>query len=150
MATNPSDFDKPTAVDRTFTRVFGVLLTLGIGLAHNYLLEVRGRKTGRIYATAVDVLTLNGQRFLVAPRGRTQWVRNAEAGCGVRLRKGRHTEDVRLRRVPDEQKPEVLKAYLDRFKLSVQRYFPIPAGSPVADFTSLVDRYPVFELLGNS
>jgi hypothetical protein len=41
----------------------------------------------------------------------------------------------------------ILKAYLDRFKLTVQRYFPVAAGSPMADFEPLAARYPVFELL---
>ncbi len=48
---------------------------------------------------------------------------------------------------PDAEKPAVLKAYLDRFKLTVQRYFPVRAGSPTADFVTLAPRYPVFELI---
>jgi hypothetical protein len=53
---------------------------------------------------------------------------------------------VRLRTVADEEKPEILKAYLDRFKLTVQRYFPIAAGSPAEAFKSLAVRYPVYEI----
>ena len=49
--------------------------------------------------------------------------------------------------VPDVEKPDVLKAYLDRFKLTVQRYFPVPAGSPAEDLAPFAARYPVFELL---
>ncbi len=66
-----------------FSRTFGVLVGLGLGLRHNYLLQVRGRKTGRIYSTPVNALDLKGQRFLVAGRGRTQWLRNAESGGEV-------------------------------------------------------------------
>src|SRR5438552_2889966 len=32
--------------------------------------EVRGRKSGRTYSTPIDLLELNGKRYLVAPRGR--------------------------------------------------------------------------------
>lgn len=53
----------------------------------------------------------------------------------------------RVRELPDAEKPAVLKAYLDRFKLTVQRYFPVRAGSPAADFVTLAPRYPVFELI---
>lgn len=56
-------------------------------------------------------------------------------------------EELRVRELPDAEKPAVLKAYLDRFKLTVQRYFPVRAGSPAADFVTLAPRYPVFELI---
>ena len=140
-------FDKPTALERAFTRFFGLLVGLGVGLPHNYLLQVRGRRSGRLYSTPVDVLDWNGRRFLVAGRGNTQWVRNATASGTVTLKKGRRRAECRVRAVPDEEKPEILKAYLDRFKLTVQRYFPTPAGSPAEAFRPLAARYPVFELL---
>jgi hypothetical protein len=40
-----------------------------------------------------------------------------------------------------------LKAYLDRFKLTVQRYFPVPAGSDPKAFVEVAGQYPVFELI---
>ena len=143
-------FDQPSAFERLFTKLFGVLVGLGLGLSHNYLLQVRGRKTGRLYSTPVDVLTRDGRRFLVAGRGSTQWVRNALAAGGVSLKKGRRSEAFELRVIPDEEKPEILKAYLDRFRLTVQRYFPVSAGSPADTFRPLVARYPVFELIPKS
>ena len=127
-------FDRPNALERVFNRVFGLLIGLGLGLPHNYLLEVRGRTSGRLYSTPVDVLNRNGRRFLVAGRGHTQWVRNAVASGTVSLKKGRSCEEFQIRAVPDAEKPEILKAYLDRFKLTVQRYFPVPAGSPAELF----------------
>jgi deazaflavin-dependent oxidoreductase (nitroreductase family) len=140
-------FERPNALERVFNKVFGCLIGLGLGLRHNYLLEVRGRKSGRLYATPVDVLDRNGRRFLVAGRGYTQWVRNAAASGTVSLKKGRWRREFWIHAVPDEEKPEVLKAYLDRFKLTVQRYFPIPAGSPAEVFRPFATRYPVFELM---
>jgi deazaflavin-dependent oxidoreductase (nitroreductase family) len=139
-------FEAPSAGERIFNRAFGLLVGLGLGLRHNHLLQVRGRTTGRVYSTPVNVLELNGKRWLVAPRGRTQWVRNAEVAGEVILRKGWRRQRVRVRPVPDSEKPEILSAYLDRFKLTVQRYFPRRAGSPPAEFAPIADRYPVFEL----
>jgi deazaflavin-dependent oxidoreductase (nitroreductase family) len=81
-------FRAPTAAERIFNRLFGMLVGLGIGPAYIYLLQVRGRKSGKIYSTPVDLLELQGKRWLVAPRGRTQWVRNAEASGEVTLKKG--------------------------------------------------------------
>lgn len=141
------EFRAPTALERAFNRVFGFLVGLGIGFSHNYLLEVRGRKSGKIYSTPINLLEFGGKRFLVAPRGRTQWVRNAEAAGVVALKKGKTKLKFRLRAIPDVQKPEILKAYLDNFKREVQRYFPVAADSPVQAFTPLLQNYPAFELI---
>lgn len=145
-STLPS-FRAPTAVERVFNRVFGIAVGLGLGFSYNYLLQVRGRKSGKIYSTPIDLLELGGKSFLVAPRGRTQWVRNAEAAGEVTLKKGSLRQRYRLRALSDQEKPEILKAYLDQFKREVQRYFPLPAGSPVEAFRELAQSYPAFELI---
>jgi deazaflavin-dependent oxidoreductase (nitroreductase family) len=146
MTSTLPEFRAPTAVERGFNRVFGFLVGLGLGFSHSYLLQVRGRKSGKLFSTPVDLLELGGKRFLVAPRGRTQWVRNAEAAGEVTLKKGKTQRKYRLRAIPDAEKPVILKAYLDSFKREVQTYFPVPAGSPVQAFTGLVESYPAFEL----
>ena len=140
-------FNQPTKVDRAINKLFGFLVGLGLGLPHNYLLQVRGRKSGRSYLTPVDVLDRDGKRYLVAPRGYTQWVRNAIASGTVSLKKGRRSEEFAIRSLSDDEKPEILKAYLDRYKLTVKRYFPVPAGSPTEAFRPLTGEYPVFELI---
>lgn len=143
-------FRRPNSLERVFNRIFGMLIGLGLGLPHNYLLEVRGRKTGRLYTAPIDLLELEGRRYLVCPRGRAQWVRNAEASGRVVLKKGRTSNEYTLRALPDSEKPAILKGYLDSFKTTVQRYFPLPAGSPAAAFKPFADRYPVFELTAAS
>lgn len=129
MAEN-RDFRAPTVFERTFNRLFGFLVGLGLGFPYNYLLQVRGRKTGKLYSTPIDLLELDGKCYLVAPRGRTQWVRNAEAAGQVTLKKGRQSQTFRLRPLEGSEKLRVLQAYLDRFRREVQTYFPLPAGSP--------------------
>src|SRR5262245_37959194 len=140
-------FRKPNFFERMLNKAFGVLVGIGIGLRHNYLVEVPGRRTGRLYSTPIDLLEFKGKRFLVAPRGRTEWVRNAESAGEIVLKRGSVRQKFRIRIVANEEKPEILKAYLDRFKLTVQRYFPIAAGSGSGAFAEMADRYPVFELL---
>lgn len=140
-------FREPTAVEKVFNRVYGFLVGLGFGFSHARLLEVRGRKTGNRYSTPVDLLELNGKIYLVAPRGRTQWVRNAESAGEITLKKGSTRQRFRLRAIADAEKPPVLKAYLDSFKREVQRYFPVAAGSPLESFRELASSYPAFELL---
>ena len=138
---------KPNPLEAAFNRAFGWLVGLGLAPADFYLLEVRGRKTGRVYSTPVDVLRLGGKTFLVAPRGETQWVRNARAGGAVTLKRGRTATSFAVREVSEQDRPDVLRAYLDRFKRQVQRFFPVAAGSPREAFVPLASRYPVFELI---
>jgi deazaflavin-dependent oxidoreductase (nitroreductase family) len=140
-------FREPSSGEKMFNRVFGFLVGMGLGFSYNYLLQVRGRKSGNLYSTPINLLEWKGKRFLVAPRGRTQWVRNAEAAGEVTLKKGSTRMKVRLRPVAETEKPEILKAYLDNFKREVQRYFPVAAGSPAESFVELAGSYPVFELL---
>jgi len=140
-------FREPTAIEKLFNRTFGFLVGLGVGPAHIYVLEVRGRKSGKIFSTPVDLLEMKGKRYLVAPRGRTQWVRNAEAAGEITLKKGSKRQKYGLRPLSDVEKLPVLKAYLDSFKKEVQRYFPILAGSPPEAFAEVASSYPAFELL---
>ena len=123
---------------------------MGLGMKHHYLLQVRGRKSGKLYANPIDLLEMNGRRFLVAPRGRTQWVRNAESADVVTLKRGSWQQSFSLRSIPDRDKPELLKAYLEAFKTEVQRYFPVRAGSDVQAFAEIAVSYPVFELIAKS
>jgi deazaflavin-dependent oxidoreductase (nitroreductase family) len=147
MSRTPSVFLRPSITERFFNRLFGVLVGWGIGLSHNYLLQVEGRKTGRTYSTPVNILDYKGRRFLVAPRGETQWVRNARVSGRVSLKKGRQRQSFALRQLNDDEKPEILREYLNRYKTTVQRYFSVPAGAPVAAFSSVASQYPVFELV---
>src|SRR5207248_122260 len=116
-------------IARLYTGRGGRYPTVAEAEAHEYtpwerqiVEHVRGRKTGRVYAAPVNLLEIGGRRFLVAPRGRTQWMRNAEAAGEVVLKRGSSRRRFRIRAVPNENKPEILKTYLDRFKLAVQRY----------------------------
>jgi len=140
-------FRKPRAVEALFNRAFGFLVGLGIGPQYMRLLQVRGRKTGRLYSSPVNLLEYGGKPVLVAPRGRTQWVRNAEASGEITLKRGKVEGKYRLRAIPDHEKPEILKLYLDNYKSAVQRYFPVPAGSPSENFRAIAGNYPVFALL---
>ena len=138
---------KPSALAAIFNRVFGFLVGLGIGPAYMQLLQVRGRKTGRVYSSPVNVLQFRGKSYLVAPRGRTQWVRNSEATGEIALKRGSTQRNYRLRPIPDAEKPEILKLYLDSYKSAVQRFFPVRAGAPAESFRAIAPSYPVFELL---
>ena len=138
---------KANRLETTFNRVFGWLVGRGLVPGDFYLLQVRGRRTGNVYSTPVDLLRLQGMTFLVAPRGETQWVKNARATGVITLKRGRAVTAFALREISDADKPDILSAYLDRFKRQVQRFFPVAAGSPRDAFVPVASRYPVFELI---
>jgi hypothetical protein len=64
------EFRAPSAAEAFFNRAFGFLVGLGIGPKFIYLMQVRGRKTGKIYSAPVNMMDLGGKLYLVAPRGR--------------------------------------------------------------------------------
>ena len=140
-------FLRPSAFERMANRAVGILLRLGIGLGNSYVLEVRGRRSGNVYSTPVSLLEYRNRRYLVAPRGETSWVRNARATGEVSLLRRGVRERYSVREVPVEERPVLLKEYLERFALAVQRYFPIPKGAPADSFAGIAARYPVFELI---
>jgi len=141
------EFLKPSAGEQFFNRAFGFLVGLGIGPSYCYLLQVRGRKTGKLYSTPVNLMDINGKHLLVAPRGRTQWVRNAEATGEITLKRGSSRKRFRLQAIDSPGKLPILKQYLDQFRSAVQRYFSVRAGSPPEAFAGVPERYPVFELI---
>jgi len=143
---NSGEFRPPSGVEAFFNRTMGFLAGLGIGPGFIYLLQVRGRKSGRIFSTPVNLMEFARRQVLVAPRGRAQWVRNAEAAGEITLKRGSKRLRFALRLIADEQKPEILKVYLDRYASAVKKFFPVAPGSPVEAFRPIAGNYPVFEL----
>lgn len=146
----PADFQKESTRDRFFNRLMGRLIRLGFAPGYMRLLEVRGRKSGKTFTTPVNLLEFNGRRWLVAARGETAWARNARAAGHVVLRRGSRTESLVVRELADADKPEVIKAFLDRFASQVQRFFDVPAGAPADAFRAAAARTPVFELIAGA
>ncbi len=146
MSITPA-FREPTSTEKFINRAMGFLVGLGLAPSHMQLLEVRGRKSGKLFRTPVDLLQLEGKRYLVAPRGRTQWVRNAEVAGEITLKRGSSRKTFRLRALSDVEKLPVLKAYLDNFRKEVQRYFAVRAGSLPEAFAEAASSYPAFELI---
>lgn len=143
----PLYFIRPGLAARIVNWVYGWITRVGLGLPNSYVLQVSGRKSGKIRSVPVNVLSYNGKIFLVATRGYTQWSRNVLANRNITLRRGRLRTEFRVRVVLAAEKPKILKAYATRFRWMVRRFFPVPAGAPSASFGSIADRYPVFELI---
>jgi hypothetical protein len=146
MSGNARSYLRPGAVERIFGRILVSLIRIGFVRGHFYVLEVRGRQSGRTISLPVDPIDLDGRCYLVCARGNANWVRNARAAGEVALVRAMRRRRYAVRELPPGMRPPVLKAYLDRYASEVQRFFPIPKGSPVEAFVDLAPRYPVFEL----
>jgi deazaflavin-dependent oxidoreductase (nitroreductase family) len=97
-------------------------------------LAVRGRTSGEWRTVPVNVLEVDGARYLVAPRGDTHWVRNLRTAGGGELRTRKATEAFRAVEVADAEKPPLIEAYLARWGKQVASQFrelPDPADHPV-------------------
>lgn len=138
---------RPNAVERLLGGVLVALVRVGLVRGHFFVLEVRGRKSGRTISLPVDPLDLDEHRYLVCARGNSNWVRNVRAAGEVVLVRARRRRRYTVSELRAEMRPPVLKAYLDRFAREVQRFFPVPKGSPEEAFHELAAHYPVFELL---
>ncbi len=131
-----------------FNRLVAALTRSGISVLGSRVLEVRGRKSGQPRRTPVNLLTFQGERYLVAPRGETEWVRNARAADGsVVLIRGRHREPFTAHELPDAAKPDLLRAYLARWKFEVGMFFEgVGPDSSAEELAAVAGRHPVFRL----
>jgi deazaflavin-dependent oxidoreductase (nitroreductase family) len=128
-----------------FNRLVAAMTRLGISVWGSRVLRVRGRTSGEWRTTPVNLLTFDGQRYLVAPRGETQWVKNLRKAGGGELQLGRKTEPFRAVELPDEERPDVLRAYLKRWKAEVGIFFDgVGADSPEEDLRRIAPDHPVF------
>jgi deazaflavin-dependent oxidoreductase (nitroreductase family) len=130
-----------------FNRIVARLTRWGISIAGSRVLEVPGRKSGEPRRTPVNPLTLEGERYLVAPRGNTQWVLNLRASGSGRLLVGRRAEPFTASEIPDADKSPVLRAYLRRWKWEVGVFFDgAGADSPEDQIERIAPRHPIFKI----
>lgn len=130
-----------------FNRAVAALTRAGVSVWGSRILEVPGRKTGEPRRTPVNLLTHEGTRYLVAPRGHTQWVRNLRASGQGRLLLGRRTEPFTATELSDEDKPPVLRAYLKRWKAEVGVFFGgVGPDSSNEDLRRIAPDHPVFRI----
>ena len=131
-----------------FNPLVAVLTRLGISVYGSRVLAVRGRTSGEWRTVPVNLLVHNGVRYLVAPRGVTQWVRNIRASGEGELRVGRRSERIRVEEVADDAKPAVLRAYLRRWKMEIGAFFQgVGPDAPEQELRRIAPDYPVFRIL---
>lgn len=138
----------PSGFDKIFNRTVNVLSKLGVSVMGSRLLAVRGRTSGEWRTTTVNLMVReDGTRFLVAPRGHTQWVRNIRVAGGGELRLGRKVEPFTVTEVADEDKVPVLRIYLKRWGWEVGRFFEgVTKDSTDEELAAIAPGFPVFRI----
>ena len=130
-----------------FNNVVAALTRAGISVMGSRVLYVRGRTSGQWRTTPVNPLRFQGARYLVAPRGHTQWVKNMRAAGRGELHVGRRVERFTATEVADADKPEILRAYLRRWKWEVGQFFGgVSPDSPASDLIRIAPDHPVFRI----
>jgi deazaflavin-dependent oxidoreductase (nitroreductase family) len=147
-ASSSNRFQEPGWFTRNvFNRAVNGLMALGISISGSRVLEVKGRKSGEWRSTPVNLLEVDGDRYLVAPRGNTQWVRNMRVSGGGRLRLGRKTEDFKATEVPLDPRVPILRAYLKKWKWEVGAFFDgVGPDSSDAELLRIAPEHPVFKI----
>lgn len=149
MTTNPDRrYLAPGRFDRTFNQVVRFLTRRGLSVAGSRELRVVGRRSGEVRTTVVNLLEVDGQRYLVAPRGHTEWARNLRAAGRGELRAGRRTEPfTAVELADDDHKATVIRAYLERWAWEVGRFFDgLDAASPDDELRRAAPGFPVFRV----
>lgn len=124
------------------------LMHLGVSAWGSRILEHKGRKSGVAHRTPVNLLTVDGQEYLVSPRGESEWVRNVRADGGrLVLILGRRRQERLAVEVPQAERATVLRAYLTRWKFEVGQFFDgVGPDSTDDELIVIAERHPVFAL----
>jgi deazaflavin-dependent oxidoreductase (nitroreductase family) len=138
----------PDAASRRIANpLVATLVRLGVGVRGGRILHVRGRRSGEWRTTPVNPLTLDGARYLVAPRGQTEWVRNLRVAGTGRLQLGRRFEEFAATEVADADKGPIIRAYLELWAMETKRFFDgLDARSTDAEIAAVAPGFPVFRI----
>ncbi|MGI8756076.1 MAG: nitroreductase/quinone reductase family protein [Acidimicrobiales bacterium] len=135
---------------QVFNRLVRRLTRMGLSVWGSRELRVRGRSSGLWRTTPVNLLVVDGERFLVAPRGVTQWVRNLRAAGNGELRLGRRVEPFEASELADPDKAAVLRPYLKRWKMEVGVFFDgVDGDATDAELVAAGANHPVFRIHGS-
>lgn len=130
-----------------FNRIVAVVNRLGLSFWGSRVLEVRGRTSGEWRRTPVNLLSFEGDRYLIAPRGQTQWVKNLRASGSGRVILGGRVEAFTATELADADKPPLLRAYLKRWKAEVGAFFEgVGPDASDAELLEAAPRHPVFRI----
>lgn len=130
-----------------FNPIVALVMKMGVSIRGSRILAVRGRTSGEVRTTPVNLLSHEGALYLVSPRGDTQWARNLRTAGEGELRLGRKRQAFRAEELADAEKPALLRAYLKAWAWEVGQFFGgVKHDAPDSEIERIAPNHPVFRI----
>lgn len=139
-------YRRPLRLTQVMNRVMSWLASRGLTPSNTVRLEVRGRRSGQTRSAVVTWVEHEGERYLVSPRGESEWVRNLRAASGEAVIRHRGRQSVRLEEVPAGQRAPIIQAYLKKTAMATRQHFGVDPKASLEEFEKIAARHPVFKI----
>jgi deazaflavin-dependent oxidoreductase (nitroreductase family) len=139
-------YHKPTAMTKFFNSIWGRLAGSGLTPKRNVMLEVKGRRSSEARSVPVNIVEFEVGRYLVSPRGESEWVRNVRAAAGRAVLRHGKREPVRLEELPAGERAPIIQAYLEENAMATKQHFGIDPKAGIAEFERIAPLHPVFRI----
>ncbi len=139
-------YRRPTKVTQAFNRFMSWLASLGLMPSDTITLEVKGLRSGMIRSNVVTWVEQDEERYLISPRGESEWVRNVRAAGGDAVIRRRGGQKVRLEETPAEERAPIIKAYLAKTAMATRAHFGVDPKAELSEFEAIAARHPVFRI----
>ena len=137
-------YAKPSKMLQMTNSAVSWLATLGLTPSDTVTIEVKGRHSGKIRSNAVTWVEHDGKRYLVSPRGESEWVRNVRAPGGDAAIRHRGRQQVRLEEIATELRAPILQLYLKKTASATKQHFDVAPNADVGAFAGVAAEHPVF------
>lgn len=139
-------YHKPSGMTRLFNRIFGFIAGTGLTPGRNIMLETKGRRSGQTRSVPVNIVDYDGARYLVSPRGESEWVRNVRADSGRAVFRHGKRQEVLLEELPPDERVPIIQKYLVENAMATKQHFGIDPRSDIAEFERIAHLHPVFRI----
>ena len=134
---------------RFFSPLLKFLLVAGMPMGFNGLVTIRGRKSGLPRTTPLAIIEVGGRRWVWAPWGEVQWVRNLRAAGRATIAVRGRTEEVSATELDPTERVGYFRDVLGPLARSIPfgvRFIRIVDGVDLDDPVEAAEGRPVFEL----
>ena len=139
-------YHKPSGMTKFFNSILGLFAGIGLTPKKSVMLEVKGRRSGEPRSVPVNWVEHDGNRYLVSPRGESEWVRNVRADGGQAVLRHGKRESVRLEELPPGERAPIVQKYLRENAMATKQHFGIDPRSDVTEFERIAPLHPVFRI----
>ncbi|HLA19300.1 MAG TPA: nitroreductase/quinone reductase family protein [Dehalococcoidia bacterium] len=139
-------YRRPMKLTQIMNRFVSWLASLGLMPSDTVTLEVKGRRSGSVRSNVVTWVEHEGSRYLVSPRGESEWVRNLRAAGGDAVLRHRGRRPVRLEELPAEERAPIIQVYLRKTARATRQHFGVDPKAGLEEFEAIAARHPVFRI----